>query len=102
MRGRIEGIDLLRGIAVGLVMLRHAWPEVFPGAGVVGVVMFFALSGYLITGLLVDELDRTGRVDLRRLGERREPMHRRDERRGLHGQVSRQRAPSRALESVDK
>jgi peptidoglycan/LPS O-acetylase OafA/YrhL len=50
--GRIDGLDLLRGIAVGLVMLRHALPHVFPGAGVVGVVMFFALSGYLITGVL--------------------------------------------------
>jgi peptidoglycan/LPS O-acetylase OafA/YrhL len=49
---RIEGLDLLRGIAVGLVMLRHAVPDVFAGAGVVGVVMFFALSGYLITGVL--------------------------------------------------
>lgn len=69
--GRIDGIDLLRGVAIGLVMLRHAWPSVFPGAGVVGVVMFFALSGYLITGLLVDELERTGRVDLRRFYVRR-------------------------------
>ena len=68
---RIEGIDVLRGIAVGLVMLRHAWPEPFAGAGVVGVVMFFALSGWLITGLLVDELERTGRVDLRRFYLRR-------------------------------
>lgn len=71
MRGRIDGIDLLRGIAVALVMLRHAWPSAFPGAGVVGVVMFFALSGYLITGLLLDELERTGRVDLRRFYLRR-------------------------------
>lgn len=68
---RIDGIDLLRGIAIGLVMLRHAWPSAFPGAGVVGVVMFFALSGHLITGLLVDELERTGRVDLRRFYVRR-------------------------------
>jgi peptidoglycan/LPS O-acetylase OafA/YrhL len=68
---RIEGLDLLRGIAIGLVMLRHAWPSAFPGAGVVGVVMFFAISGYLITGLLVDEQVRTGRVDLRRFYVRR-------------------------------
>ncbi len=69
MRGRIEGIDLLRGIAVALVMARHAWPDLFPGAGVVGVVMFFALSGHLITGVLLDEAGRSsgqgrGRVDL--------------------------------------
>lgn len=71
MSRRIEGLDLLRGVAVGLVMLRHAWPQAFPGAGVVGVVMFFAISGHLITGVLVDELDRTGRVDLRRFYVRR-------------------------------
>ena len=69
--GRIAGLDLLRGLAIGLVLLRHAAPGLAPGAGVVGVVMFFALSGYLITGLLVDELDRTGRVDLRRFYLRR-------------------------------
>lgn len=71
MTRRIGGIDVLRGIAIGLVMLRHAWPEQFAGAGVVGVVMFFALSGYLITGLLLDELERTGRMDLRRFYLRR-------------------------------
>ncbi|WP_278258918.1 acyltransferase [Nocardioides convexus] len=49
---RLAGLDLLRGIAVLLVMLRHALPGAFPGAGVVGVVMFFTLSGYLITGVL--------------------------------------------------
>ncbi|WP_338089818.1 acyltransferase [Nocardioides lijunqiniae] len=68
---RIAGIDLLRGIAVGLVMLRHAFPEPFAGAGVVGVVMFFALSGYLITGVLTGELEREGRVDLGRFYRRR-------------------------------
>jgi peptidoglycan/LPS O-acetylase OafA/YrhL len=68
---RIDGLDLLRGIAVGLVVLRHALPDAFAGAGVVGVVMFFALSGHLITGLLLGELERTGRVDLRRFYVRR-------------------------------
>lgn len=63
-RTRVEGLDLLRGLAVGLVVLRHAVPHVFPGAGVVGVVMFFALSGYLITGVLLDAEGR-GRADLR-------------------------------------
>ncbi|MEV7430670.1 MULTISPECIES: acyltransferase [unclassified Nocardioides] len=71
MRGRVDGIDLLRGVAVGLVLLRHAAPDPFPGAGVVGVVVFFALSGHLITGLLVDEVARTGRIDLLRFYRRR-------------------------------
>jgi peptidoglycan/LPS O-acetylase OafA/YrhL len=68
---RSAGIDALRGIAIGLVLLRHAFPTPFIGAGVVGVVMFFALSGFLITGLLVDEHERSGRVDLRRFYLRR-------------------------------
>ena len=68
---RMAGLDLLRGIAIALVMLRHAFPGPFAGAGVVGIVMFFALSGYLITGLLVTELGRTGRLDLRRFYRRR-------------------------------
>jgi hypothetical protein len=33
---RIQGLDLLRGLAIGLVMLRHALPDIFAGAGVVG------------------------------------------------------------------
>lgn len=70
-RTRVAAWDALRGVAVLLVMLRHAWPDVFPGAGVVGVVMFFALSGHLITGLLVEEATATGRVDLRRFWWRR-------------------------------
>jgi len=68
---RIAGLDLLRGVAIGLVMLRHAFPEPFAGAGVVGVVMFFALSGFLITGVLLGELGRVQRVDLGRFYRRR-------------------------------
>ncbi|MPQ99361.1 acyltransferase family protein [Modestobacter sp. I12A-02628] len=52
-------------------MLRHAAPGVFPGAGVVGVVTFFTLSGYLITGVLRDEHDGLGHVDLWRFYRRR-------------------------------
>lgn len=62
---RIAGLDVIRGCAVALVLVNHAaisgW-SVNLGAGVVGVVMFFALSGYLITGLLMGDLARTGRV----------------------------------------
>ncbi|MGN0065829.1 MAG: acyltransferase family protein [Nocardioides sp.] len=71
VRRRIDSVDLLRGIAVALVMLRHAAPSVFEGAGVVGVVMFFALSGYLIAGVLLDELAATGSLRLRAFYARR-------------------------------
>ena len=64
-------LDVLRGLAIALVLARHTRPDLFPGAGLVGVVVFFALSGHLITGLLVEELDRTGRLDLRRFYARR-------------------------------
>ncbi|WP_196073231.1 acyltransferase family protein [Nakamurella alba] len=60
--GRIQGLDLLRGLAIFLVLIRHSWPGTFGGAGIVGVVIFFALSGYLITGLLVKDLQHFGRV----------------------------------------
>lgn len=59
---RIEGLDLLRGLAILLVLVRHSWPEPVGTAGMVGVVTFFSLSGYLITGLLVSDITRFGRV----------------------------------------
>ncbi|MFS8097477.1 acyltransferase [Lentzea alba] len=68
---RIAGLDVLRGIAILLVMLRHAFPDVFPGAGVVGVVVFFTLSGYLITGVLQRELATKGKVDFKKFYLRR-------------------------------
>jgi peptidoglycan/LPS O-acetylase OafA/YrhL len=59
---RVQGLDVIRGVAVGLVMLEHAWPRTFPGSGVVGVTMFFALSGFLITGLLLGDIQRLGHI----------------------------------------
>lgn len=59
---RIEGLDLIRGFAILLVVVRHSWPEFLGGGGIVGVVVFFTLSGYLITGLLVADLRAYGRV----------------------------------------
>ncbi|KFL35880.1 hypothetical protein N788_06300 [Arenimonas donghaensis DSM 18148 = HO3-R19] len=52
----------MRGVAIGLVVLAHAG---VPGlsAGFIGVDVFFVISGFLITGLLTQELDATGRVD---------------------------------------
>jgi peptidoglycan/LPS O-acetylase OafA/YrhL len=59
---RIQGLDLLRGLAILLVVVRHSWPDLAGNAGIVGVVAFFTLSGYLITGLLIADVQRNGRV----------------------------------------
>jgi peptidoglycan/LPS O-acetylase OafA/YrhL len=67
---RINELDGLRGLAVLLVFLSHTFPEQFPG-GFVGVDLFFALSGYLITGLLLREWDRFGSISLMKFYARR-------------------------------
>jgi peptidoglycan/LPS O-acetylase OafA/YrhL len=66
-RPDIEG---LRAVAVLLVVIAHAGAKWLEG-GFVGVDVFFVLSGYLITGLLIKELQRTGRIDLTRFYARR-------------------------------
>ena len=53
----------LRGVAIALVVAFHLGLPL-PGGGMVGVTLFFALSGFLITSLIVAEIDRTGRLDL--------------------------------------
>jgi peptidoglycan/LPS O-acetylase OafA/YrhL len=60
----LPGLDGLRGLAVAAVMVYHANTEWLPG-GFLGVEVFFVISGYLITLLLIGEHERTGRVDLR-------------------------------------
>lgn len=67
---RIAGLDGLRGIAVILVVVYHLWPRVLPG-GFLGVTVFFALSGFLIVGLLVDERENTGTIRLGAFAARR-------------------------------
>ncbi|HEX7744191.1 MAG TPA: acyltransferase, partial [Micromonosporaceae bacterium] len=57
------GLDGVRALAVGAVLLFHGGVAWLPG-GFLGVDAFFVLSGFLITSLLLGERDRTGRIDL--------------------------------------
>ena len=60
--GYIPYIDGARGIAIGLVVLSHAGlGKIIPGK--FGVTLFFFLSGYLITRLLLAEIQERGRID---------------------------------------
>jgi len=76
--GRVKSLDGFRGIAIVLVVAAHLFGGVIPqnrpfaswtrgwvaGGGFVGVQMFFVLSGYLITGILLRELDSRGALNL--------------------------------------
>ena len=66
---RLRGLDGLRALAVILVILFHLTPGKFVG-GYIGVDVFFVISGFLITGLLVRERD-TGRIHFGRFWLRR-------------------------------
>ena len=55
---------------IGCVVLYHVWPAVLP-AGYVGVDVFFVVSGFLITGLLLRDAERHGRISLREFYMRR-------------------------------
>ena len=59
--GYQPSLDGLRALSVGVVLLYHAGFSWMHG-GFFGVEVFFVVSGFLITSLLLDETDRTGRV----------------------------------------
>lgn len=69
--GYRAGLDGLRGVAVLLVLAGHARVPGFVLGGDVGVEVFFVLSGFLITTLLLEEHATTSEVDLRRFYLRR-------------------------------
>jgi peptidoglycan/LPS O-acetylase OafA/YrhL len=66
----VPGLDGIRAIAVILVVALHAKVPALSG-GFVGVDMFFVLSGFLISTLLLHEIDSTGTVSFRSFWRRR-------------------------------
>ena len=78
-KGRLPGLDGLRGVSILLVLVGHLslttgsprWMEPLAAISTVGVAIFFVLSGYLITTLLIRERARTGQISLRRFYLRR-------------------------------
>jgi peptidoglycan/LPS O-acetylase OafA/YrhL len=69
--GYRPALNGLRGVAVSLVMVAHLAPTTLISAGAVGVLMFFTLSGFLITTLLIEEREASGRIDLPQFYKRR-------------------------------
>jgi peptidoglycan/LPS O-acetylase OafA/YrhL len=67
---RLAGLDGLRAVAVTLVILFHLGPGVLLG-GYVGVDVFFPISGFLITTLLLRERASTGRIAIPAFWRRR-------------------------------
>ena len=67
---RLAGLDGLRAVAVTLVVLFHLGPGLAPG-GYLGVDMFFPISGFLITTLLLRERVASGGIDVLQFWQRR-------------------------------
>jgi peptidoglycan/LPS O-acetylase OafA/YrhL len=67
---RLTALDGLRTVAVLLVFVHHVDQNAFPG-GFIGVDVFFVISGYLITSLLLREREMTGDIRLSRFYLRR-------------------------------
>ena len=61
--GRLSGLDGLRALAVVAVLVYHADANWLPG-GFLGVEVFFVVSGYLITALLLSEWRERGGIDI--------------------------------------
>jgi peptidoglycan/LPS O-acetylase OafA/YrhL len=79
---RIPSLDGLRALSIALVILKHQWQVLWPidksvvgtlvsEGGLTGVAIFFGISGFLITGLLIRERHKTGKISLFRFYVRR-------------------------------
>jgi len=69
-RRYITGLDGIRAIAVIMVLAYHLKLALFK-SGFLGVTVFFILSGYLITGILISEVEEEGTIDLKNFWLRR-------------------------------
>ena len=69
-RRYIKGLDGIRAIAVIMVLAYHLKLALFK-SGFLGVTVFFVLSGYLITGILISEVEEEGTIDLKNFWLRR-------------------------------
>ncbi|WP_418277759.1 acyltransferase family protein [Isoptericola jiangsuensis] len=69
-RERVVGLDALRALAVLLVIAYHVSPTTLPG-GFLGVDVFFVVSGFIITTLLVREIQGSRRIRLAEFWRRR-------------------------------
>lgn len=69
-RKYIKEIDGLRALAVIMVLAYHLKMP-FAKSGLLGVTVFFVISGYLITGILINEIEESGGVDLKNFWLRR-------------------------------
>lgn len=61
--GYRPALDGVRAVAIGLVLLNHTGLDIFEGGGN-GVIVFFVLSGFLITKLMIEEWHRDGDVSI--------------------------------------
>lgn len=69
--GHRPALDGIRGVAILLVVLGHAYVPGFAAGAATGVTLFFVLSGFLITSLLIEERADTGRIRLTTFYRRR-------------------------------
>lgn len=67
----VPELDGLRGIAIIVVLIHHQLTPFSLKGGFLGVDLFFVLSGFLITGLLLSEFEHTGRISIRKFYMRR-------------------------------